>query len=162
VKPIVVAAILALAAAPLAAQHNHGKAEMDIAVDGAKARILASFPADALWGFERAPKTVAERTKKEGVLQLLRTRATTLFALDAALGCAFAPATIEEHDEEDHADVEVTWDVTCAQPLSGKTLGAAGIFRAFPKLESIATTRVGADDDVFKGAVTARTATVKL
>jgi hypothetical protein len=64
VTPFVAMAALAGATPALAASpHEHGVARLDVAVDAGRVSFSLETPLDNLLGFERAPRTDAERAK---------------------------------------------------------------------------------------------------
>ena len=66
--------------------HEHGALKLDIAVEGTTLSIGMEAPLDNLLGFERAPRTDAERKAAADVLTRLRSpdKAPALFVPDAA------------------------------------------------------------------------------
>lgn len=102
------AALLALALAPAAAPalaqqkpaprtqhaHVHGKLELDIAIEGTAVTIEMEAPLDSLLGFERAPRTDAERAAVANMAQRLRA-ADQLFVIDPAAGCKLGPVQLD-------------------------------------------------------------------
>ena len=89
---------LALCGAAFAGKaHQHGVARLDLAVDGGTVTIAVEMPLDALVGFERSPRTGAER------------QAAAAFALFGALSlvigafiaCAAAALGGHQRDEEE-------------------------------------------------------------
>ncbi len=95
---------LATAAAPALAQqkpapraqhaHVHGKLELDIAIEGTAVTIEMEAPLDSLLGFERAPRTDAERAAVANMAQRLRA-ADQLFVIDPAAGCKLGPVQLD-------------------------------------------------------------------
>ena len=83
-----VALVVAAAAqvAQAAQPHEHGVARLDVAVDAGRVSIELDTPLDNLLGFERAPRTDAERDKATALVARLRA-ADALFRIDAAAGC---------------------------------------------------------------------------
>jgi hypothetical protein len=117
-------AYLALAAALLAGasaagtalaqhKHAHGQAELDVAVDGGTITLSLKSPLESLVGFERAPKTDAERQRVGDMAKMLRSGAH--FVPTAAARCTLAK-------------VELASDV-----LAAELLGEAGKPAAPPK-----------------------------
>lgn len=153
-------ALLALAA--LAAQahgpgaHEHGAATLEVAVDGDRIELHFESPLDNLLGFERAPRSEAERQAVRAMAQRLH-RAGELFvatpqaqcsvastslesgvlpaALLAAPG-ASAPATSPGADADGHADLDANIVLRCAKPQALKGLQLR-LFEAFPRLRRI-------------------------
>ena len=85
-----VALLIVCAAAQAVAQaapaHEHGVARLDVAVDAGRVTIEFDTPLDNLLGFERAPRSDAERAKVSAMVARLRA-ADTLFRIDSAAGC---------------------------------------------------------------------------
>jgi hypothetical protein len=74
--------------------HEHGVAKLDVVIEGPTLTIELDTPLDNLVGFERAPRTQAERQRVEAMSTRLKTP-DTLFRTDAAAGCAAKAPTIE-------------------------------------------------------------------
>lgn len=74
----------------LAAPHVHGVVALDVALDvaleGPRVVLSLKAPLDSLVGFERAPRTDAERRAAADVPARLR-EPDALFKLDPATGC---------------------------------------------------------------------------
>lgn len=147
--PVFVPCALALAfSGPLAAgtAHQHGTARLDIAVDAARVSIVLDTPLDNLLGFERAPRTDAERQHTDAALVLLRD-AGRLFRIDPAAGCT--PTRVELESavlklggdggvpaQEGHADLEGRYDFSCKQ--GGRAAFVeVGLFEAFKGLQRL-------------------------
>ncbi len=69
--------------------HQHGVANVDIAVDPGRISLRLDIPLDNLLGFERAPRTDAERAQAQTVVKQL-SDAATVVRLDSAAGCSVA------------------------------------------------------------------------
>lgn len=148
-----------LAAPPaLAAPHEHGVATLAIVLDGPRLRVELKLPARDAVGFERRPRTDAERGKVTAVRDRLLDGAT-LLAPTAAAGCALsgtpevtsellasgapaAPARGGHHHGEEHADFEAVYAFTCSEPAALTSLDQT-LFRAFPALRQIRVQAVG-------------------
>ena len=87
----VAALTLPVQAAPAA--HEHGVARLSVAVDGRTLSVELDAPLDGLLGFERPPRTDAERKAAADLLQRLRDPAA-LFRPDAAAGCSAGAVTV--------------------------------------------------------------------
>src|SRR5882724_5393572 len=70
--------------------HDHGAAQLNIAVDGKTAVIEFESPAQSIIGFEHAAKTPGEKKKQEAAFDVFRKQFGALVVLDPKLGCAFA------------------------------------------------------------------------
>lgn len=133
---------LMLAAAAQAAPHEHGVARLSVAVDGNTLSIELDAPLDGLLGFERAPRTDAERKAAADLLARLHD-AGTLFKPDAAAGCKAGAVTVTAPLLEpgaralgDHADLEAQFIFHCTQPPALRTLDV-GLFDAFKRLQRV-------------------------
>jgi hypothetical protein len=134
--------------------HEHGVARLDIGVEAGRVVVALDMPLDNLVGFERAPRTDAERAAVAAAVAKLR-EAATLFRIDGAAGCtagkvelvaaafglgaaptpaaAAAPAPAQDHG---HADLEGSYEFTCT---AGARAGfvETGLFEAFPRLKRL-------------------------
>ena len=124
--------------------HQHGAMKLGIAVEGADVTIVVEMPLDSLVGFERAPRTDAERKAAAAALATMRDGAA-LFRLDAAAQCALGSAKVaapvlEQAAAADakkaHADLDATYLFKCAQPARLASLEVL-LFDAFKRVERI-------------------------
>jgi hypothetical protein len=88
----VAAAVSAPAGA--APAHEHGVARIDVAVEATRISVQFESPLDNLLGFERAPRTDAERAAAAAVVANLRA-ATRWLRIDPAAGCDAGVVVIE-------------------------------------------------------------------
>lgn len=146
---VVLAAGLAAALMPAALAHKahqHGVATLDVSVEARRVSLWLTTPLDNLVGFERAPRTDAERQRVEAALGALRD-AAALWRIDPAAGCTpgevvltsavlglGAPAAAEAKDG--HADLEARWDFDCRD---GARTGFVehGLFGAFARMSRL-------------------------
>jgi len=146
--------LLSAAAANAAKPHEHGVARLDIAVEAARVTLLLEVPLDSLLGFEREPRSDAERALADAALARLRDSAT-LFRIDPAAHCTLAKVDLQSAAlglggepasvKEGHADLDATFDFVCKD---GSRAGfvEVGLFDAFARLQRIdvqAATRKG-------------------
>ncbi|HKW84194.1 MAG TPA: DUF2796 domain-containing protein [Burkholderiaceae bacterium] len=123
----VATACAALLAAPLAsraqAPHEHGVVHLDVAVDPARITIQLSSPLDNLLGFERAPRTDAERQRVAAMVATLRA-SSRLFAIDPAAGCKPGAVQLDSAAlqlgtpdpaelQAGHADIDARFEFDC-------------------------------------------------
>lgn len=135
---------LALACTPAAwagKAHVHGAATLDIAVEATSLTLSLDTPLDGLLGFERAPRSDAERRAADQAIATLRA-ADTLFTIDPAAQCRMAsvellsaalklgPAAAAAKDD-DHGDLEAEFTFSCR---SAPAFVEVGLFRAFPRM----------------------------
>lgn len=141
--------LLALLTAAGAAQahkpHEHGVVKLDVALDGGELTLVVEMPLDSLVGFERAPRTDAERQAAVAALARMRDGAA-LFRLDAAARCSLRSATVEAPVLEaapgatgpagGHADLEAVYVFACAEPSRLAALDVR-LFEAFRRVDRI-------------------------
>ncbi len=153
-KPLLSAGLCALwlaCAAPSWAgkAHQHGVARLDIAVEPQRVTLELETPLDNLLGFERAPRTDAERKAADAAVARLRA-AAALFRIDPAAGCTLAKVTLAApvlglggsgagssgNDKDAHADLEGRFEFDCK---AGGRAGfvEVGLFDAFEPLKRI-------------------------
>ena len=151
---LVMATLFAAAAAHAAQPHEHGVARLDVMVDAGRVSIELDTPLDNLLGFERAPRTDAEREKVAAMLARLRA-GDVLFRIDAVAGCTLAKVELVSaflglgvdlgksgavsHSTtaaSDHADLNGSFEFRCK---NGARAGfvEVGLFEAFPALKRI-------------------------
>lgn len=149
-KMLAAAAVAALAAAgPVWAgkAHEHGVLKLDVAIDGNTLTIAMEAPLDNFLGFERAPRTDAERKAAAEVLARLRSpeQGKPLFAADAAAQCRLTRAEVKAPVLEpgtgpapkgEHADLDAHYEFTCGRPEELRALDV-GLFEAYRRTRRI-------------------------
>ncbi|SIP93110.1 DUF2796 domain-containing protein [Pseudacidovorax sp. RU35E] len=171
--PVLLALSLATAAAPALAQqkpapraqhaHVHGKLELDVAIEGTAVTIEMEAPLDSLLGFERAPRTEAEREAVARMTQRLRA-ADQLFVIDPAAGCKLGPVQLDSPvlsgdkpaeakpaagakagdarpaakpaEDVDHADLDASFAFNCVDASRARYIDVQ-LFDAFKNLRQI-------------------------
>jgi hypothetical protein len=142
------ASLMATGGAAVAAKaHVHGAAKLDVAVEGAEVTLGVEMPLDSLVGFERAPRTVAERQAAGAALARLRDGAA-LFRFDPEANCTLGsaelaapllePASTADRPAraaaQGHGDLEATYVFRCTQPARLATMEVL-LFDAFKRLD---------------------------
>jgi hypothetical protein len=128
------------------APHVHGVVALQVAIDGPRVVLTLRAPLDSLVGFERAPRTDAERAAVAAAVARLRD-AAALFRIDGAAGCtagkvelASAPLGLGKAPApaqgSAHADLEGSFEFGCT---AGAQAGfvEVGLFEAFPRLKRL-------------------------
>lgn len=143
-RPLLLSMALAACAAVQAHKpHQHGHASLALALDGRTLTVALDAPLDGFLGFERAPRSDAERQAAAALLARLREPAS-LFRPDAAAACKPAGVTVTAPVLEagakpgggEHADLEMEASFECANPQALRTLDVA-LFEAYPRLQRI-------------------------
>ena len=138
------------------AAHVHGLMHLDIAVEQKLLTLQLEAPLDSLLGFERRPRTPAERQAADALLKQMGD-ASVLFKPDAAAQCVLATVSVESAalqsspsasakqagQEGGHADLDASYEFNCARP-DQLTAIDIGLFDAFKRLQKIEVQVAGA------------------
>lgn len=117
----------------------HGQLKLDVAIDGPTVVIDMESPLDNIVGFERAPKTDAEKKTAEDAIAQLRA-ADKLFAIDPAANCKLGPVELRSSalglgnpdpaEPAGHADLDATFSFNCTHAAAAKFIDV-NLFSAF-------------------------------
>lgn len=139
----------AQASGVLAAPHVHGVVALNVALDGSRVVLSLKAPLDSLVGFERPPRTDAERRAAADALARLR-QPDALFKLDPAAGCRRVSVEVEApvlearvgpgvaaSGADGHAELEAQITYDCVQPGGLQTLevGLADTFKRIRRID---------------------------
>jgi hypothetical protein len=137
---------MSLAAGAQGRPHVHGAAELDIVIEATQVTVQLQTPLDALLGFERAPRTDAEKQSASQAVAALKAadrlftftpaalcKSTSFELSSAALGLGH-PDLSEAH--ADHADLDGTYVFQCASTARLTEVDVA-LFGAFARLNHI-------------------------
>jgi len=173
-KPVLAAlcglSLMAGSAAAHAQQaHEHGVAELRVAVDADELVIEFASPLETLVSFEHEPRTEAQRAALATAEARLRDF-DSLFSLPAAARCVLRGVALDSpwlqgaahehrHDaahardhHDGHAELVAGYTLRCEAPAALDELGVR-LFEAFPRLREIRAERVSAQG---QGAATLR------
>lgn len=101
--------------------HQHGVAQLMVAVEGTTLSIRLESPLDNLLGFERAPRNPAERAAATALLSRLRA-GEGLFVPMQGAGCRLTAASVAApvlegaQAADGHAELTGEWRYTCTSP----------------------------------------------
>ena len=148
--------------------HEHGVAEIGIAIEGTTAQVELTAPAGAIVGFEHEARTAADKTRQADAFARFKNSVRSMFQFQEALGCDMRALKVDmagEHEHgdaghthnageaidhvHDHTDIRALIDVRCKLPVKGSTLRFA-VKTVFPELQTLRVQVVG--DDFQTGA----------
>lgn len=107
--------------------HRHGEGRLFVSIEGPQLIVRLESPLDNLLGFERAPRTPAERVAADRLRQRL-TAGEGVLQPSTAAGCQLTHANIEapvlegQAAADGHADLVAEWHYTCRAPQQLKGL----------------------------------------
>ncbi|KSQ06081.1 DUF2796 domain-containing protein [Pseudomonas aeruginosa] len=148
-------------------KHEHGVAQLNVALDGKTLELELDSPAMNLVGFEHAASTDADKAAVAKARAQLE-KPLELFALPVTAGCSVASQELRsplfgdkapahahkekaghEH-EHGHADIHAHYQLSCEKPELLKLLTLAEFFKRFPATQKIQVQLIGPDGQ--KGA----------
>ena len=127
--------------------HVHGQIKLDVAVDGPTVVIDMASPLDNIVGFERAPKTDAEKKTVEDAVAQLRA-ADKLLIIDPAANCKLGPVDLrsaalglgkpDASEPEGHADLDATFSFNCTNAAAARfiDLNLFSVFKGLRQVDS--------------------------
>lgn len=144
-------ALAALPAATLASDnpgsHQHGHAELQMAIEGERIDILLQSPAANLVGFEHSPETTEQHQKVMALTTwatqtpMINTSDLTCTVSSADVHAAWPPEDDHGHDRNHsqpngHADLEISQTLNCPGLVANAELETAVMTR-FPAMEQL-------------------------
>ncbi|WP_295903089.1 ZrgA family zinc uptake protein [uncultured Bdellovibrio sp.] len=102
--------------------HVHGAGKVSMGFDGKKGKIEMEIPADTLFGFEHEARSKKDKQKKEEALKKLEEKISEMIVFDPALKCEIKKEIFEVNQENNHADVDAEFSVTCQAPMAGSSV----------------------------------------
>lgn len=137
--------------------HTHGVVALDVAVDAQTITLQLEAPLESLVGFERAPRTAAERQRVDAAVAQLRA-GDRLFRLDPAARCALKDVDLHspaiglgkdgkdhdhgnggkhyDHRDDSHADLEATYAFACEAAAQARFVELP-LFDAFQRIRMV-------------------------
>lgn len=133
------------------AAHEHGAAQLNVALDGNTLELALESPTMNIVGFEHAAKSPADQAAAAKAKQQLQDP-LALFGIAPSAGCSvskqdvsspvFAAATPDEASAE-HNDVDASYSLTCSHPEQLKGIDLSELFKRFPATQKIQTQLIG-------------------
>jgi hypothetical protein len=135
------------------AKHVHGTVRLDVAIEGGKLTIQLEAPLDSVLGFEHRPRTDAQRKAAAALLEQMKD-VRAVVRPDADAQCSLAESSVESDalaparpgttaKDGEHADLDATYEFTCAQPQNLRKLDVA-LFDSFKRVRRVETRVAGA------------------
>ncbi len=132
--------------------HVHGVVKLDVAIENNALSIQIDSPLDSLVGFERAPRTPAEKQAVQQLIAKLHD-AQQLFKADPQAACTLLKVNLEspalglaaggapkddksQSPADEHADLDGSFDFTCAHPTKLSFIDV-GLFEAFKGIRQV-------------------------
>jgi hypothetical protein len=150
-RPAFALALAALLATPFAAlaqtqsAHVHGQIKLDVVIEGPTIVFEMQSPLDNFLGFERAPRTDAEKKAADEAVAQLRA-GDQLFKIDPAANCKLGPVTLRSAAlglgtdataaGEGHADLDGSFAFNCTNAGAAKFIDV-DLFTPFKGLRQI-------------------------
>jgi hypothetical protein len=131
--------------------HEHGKAQIKLALDQSKMLLVLQTPQDSLVGFERAPKSEAELAKAKAASSALK-EASKLFVINPEAQCSLKEVTVNapnlvaasgsKEKSMEHTDVEANYNFECAKADQLRAIDVL-VFDTFKSIKVIQVQFVG-------------------
>jgi Protein of unknown function (DUF2796) len=136
----------ATSAHPQGHAHEHGIVKLDIAIEAGKLTVQMESPLDNLVGFERAPRSDAERKAVATAVARLQA-AGALFKIDPAAGCTLKNVALRSAAlklgpaepgavDDGHADLDGDFEFSCQNSALAAYI-ELGLFSAFSGMQRI-------------------------
>ena len=138
------AAALGVSVAHAGKAHEHGVGRMNLVQDGASWSVDLELPLDTLVGFERPPRTPAERQAAQAALARLRDP-QALIRIEGPAPSACTVATVEVNAPvlegqgaagAEHADARVSLTLQCPDSVDPQRIDLP-VFTAFARLKRL-------------------------
>jgi len=117
--------------------HVHGRADLNLVLDGRRAYIELTSPAANIVGFEHPPATPDDHAAVGRAAAKLE-QGDDLFRFNVEAGCRMQHAEVnpgwgrpDSHGGQQHADFDAAYEFECTAPGRLEQL-KVGIFEAFP------------------------------
>jgi len=126
------------------ASHEHGVAQLTLAMELTTLEISLESPADNFFGFEHAPRKPGEKAavasalaslRRPGLMKLPADAACSLLKADVANPFSGTPNSGTANDGHHNLDAHYTFN--CQYPGKVVSIDASTLFKAFPRLQRI-------------------------
>lgn len=119
--------------------HEHGVAQLTVALEDNRLELVLTTPADNLFGFEHAPRKPGEKAAVAAGLSHLRRAGVLQPNPDAA--CRLAETHVDNpfsaSHSNTHRDLEARYTFSCREGRKLTHLDASALFQTFPRLKRL-------------------------
>lgn len=136
---------------PSLAVHEHGSAQLNLALDGRSLELELASPAMNLVGFEHPPREANDRALVAAARAALE-QPGALFGIPAAASCRVDHLELDGEafeappagsEASGHSEILALYRLDCTNPAELKTLDLAKLFEAFPDTLNLRVQLVG-------------------
>jgi hypothetical protein len=144
--------------------HEHGVAELNMALDDELLYVELDAPAMNFVGFEHPPRTAEQKQAVNDAIEALE-KPASIFSVSAAANCRLVEAQAKHlldadedngadhedaaHDDDDgHSEFVARYQLRCARPERLQTLKAE-LFGSFPLTTEVEASFIGPDVQTF-------------
>jgi hypothetical protein len=134
------------------AAHEHGAAQLNVALDGNTLELALESPTINIVGFEHAASSASDQAAAAKAQQQLQDP-LALFGLSPSAGCTivsvavasplFTAATPAAQPSHTHSDVDANYRLTCSQPEQLLNIDLRELFQRFPATQKIQAQLIG-------------------
>jgi hypothetical protein len=134
------------------AAHQHGAAQLNVALDGNTLELALESPTMNIVGFEHAAISASDQAAAAKAQQQLQDP-LALFNIPAAADCSvesselssplFTPSTTAAVTEVEHSDVDADYALSCSHPEQLQALELSELFKRFPAMQKIQVQLIG-------------------
>lgn len=136
--------------------HDHGAAEVNIAVEGKKVTVELRTPSEGVIGFEHEAKSDADKKKRNAALKRVEEKFGEMIVLDKNLVCKSqgGNVTLVQTDEKggknaksgaqsgEHREVRASYQYECEKAPAGSRV-KFGITKVFPAIHEVKVQVIG-------------------
>ena len=135
--------------------HEHGAAQLNVALEGQRLELALESPAMNLLGFEHAAASTADKAAVTHAQQQLQTP-LALFGIPSAASCTIASQELhsplfsehanqhtEHQNGSEHSDVDANYVLTCSKPEALSAIVLSELFQRFPATAKIQVQLIG-------------------
>jgi hypothetical protein len=135
------------------AAHQHGAAQLNVALDGNTLELALESPTMNIVGFEHAANSASDRAAAAKAQQQLQDP-LALFAIAPSAGCTIVSVEVASplfitsvtpntQPSHEHSDVDANYRLTCSQPEQLLNIDLRELFQRFPATQKIQAQLIG-------------------